>query len=91
MKKLIKSLKLMKKKGISAVKQSLEDEGATFRDIVIMREITKAAKVDLNIKIGGCVAKNDIFTIEFKNHNFQMDWCIQRRYYRNRFLFSFHL
>ena len=61
MKKLIKSLKLMKKKGISAVKQSLEDEGATFKDIVIMREITKAAKVDLNIKIGGCEAKNDIF------------------------------
>ena len=48
MKKLIKSLKLMKKKGISAVKQSLEDEGATFRDIVIMREITKAAKAIVN-------------------------------------------
>ena len=47
MKKLIKSLKLMKKKGISAVKQSLEDEGATFKDIVIMREITKAAKVKI--------------------------------------------
>lgn len=61
MKKLIRSLKLMKKKGISAIKQSLEDEGATFKDIMTMREITKAAKVDLNIKIGGCEAKNDIF------------------------------
>tara|TARA_B100001057_G_scaffold499856_1_gene612164 strand:- start:126 stop:902 length:777 start_codon:yes stop_codon:yes gene_type:complete len=61
MKKLIRSLKLMKKKGISGIKQSLEDEGATFKDIMIMRKVTKAAKVDLNIKIGGCEAKNDIF------------------------------
>ena len=61
MKKLIKKLKFLKKIGVTAVKQSLEDEGASFKDIIIMRKITKAAKVDLNVKIGGCEAKNDIF------------------------------
>jgi len=61
MKKLIKKLKFLKKIGVTAVKQSLEDEGASFKDIITMRKITKAAKVDLNVKIGGCEAKNDIF------------------------------
>ena len=61
MKKLIKKLEAIKKFGITAVKQSLEDEGASFKDIVIMRKITKASNVDLNVKIGGCEAKNDIF------------------------------
>jgi len=61
MKKLIKKLEAIKKFGITAVKQSLEDEGASFKDIAIMRKITKAINVDLNVKIGGCEAKNDIF------------------------------
>ncbi len=61
MKNLIQNLKSLKKIGVVAVKQSLEDEGASFRDIKIMRKITKAAKIRLNVKIGGCEAKNDIF------------------------------
>ena len=61
MKKLITKLKALKKIGVTGVKQSLEDEGASFKDIIIMRKITKAANVDLNVKIGGCEAKNDIF------------------------------
>lgn len=61
MKNLVKKLKSLKKIGAVAVKQSLEDEGASFKDIEIMRKITNAAKINLNVKVGGCEAKNDIF------------------------------
>ncbi len=61
MKNLITDLKKLKKIGMIAVKQSLEDEGATFRDIELMRKITLKAGVNLNVKIGGCEAKNDIY------------------------------
>ena len=61
MRKLIKKLKYLKKNGISAVKLSLEDEGASFKDVLIMRKITREVNLDLNVKIGGCEAKNDIF------------------------------
>ena len=59
--KLIHTLKKLKKYGVSAVKQSLEDEGASFEEIKKMREISLKANLDLNVKIGGCEAKNDIF------------------------------
>ena len=47
--------------GVIAVKQSLEDEGAGFNDLLIMRKLTKKAGLKLDIKIGGCEAKNDIY------------------------------
>ena len=61
MKRLINKLKILKKLGASGVKQSLEDEGVSFQDIEIMRVLTKKIKMKLNVKIGGCEAKNDIF------------------------------
>ena len=61
MNNLIKHLKELKKFGMRAVKQSLEDEGATFKDIELMRKITFKVGTDLNVKIGGCEAKNDIY------------------------------
>jgi len=61
MKKISTVLKGLKNLGVSGVKQSLEDEGASFDDIKIMRKITKKLKLKLNVKIGGCEAKNDIF------------------------------
>ena len=61
MKRLINQLKILKKLGASGVKQSLEDEGVSFQDIEIMRVLTKKIKMKLNVKIGGCEAKNDIF------------------------------
>lgn len=61
MKELINTLKKLKKIGVIGIKQSFEDEGASFEDIENMRILTKAAKIDLNVKIGGCEAKNDIF------------------------------
>ena len=60
-KKLINQLKIFKKLGVTGVKQSLEDEGVSFQDIEIMRVLTKKIKMKLNVKIGGCEAKNDIF------------------------------
>ena len=50
MQTFILNLKKLKKLGAIAVKQSLEDEGASFEDIKKMRTITLAAKLDLNVK-----------------------------------------
>lgn len=55
--KILKELKLL---GVSGVKQSTEDEGSSFEHIKFMRKITKDVGIKLNIKIGGCEAKNDI-------------------------------
>ena len=57
----IKKLKEIKKLGVSSVKHSTEDEGMSFNDITLMRKITSQAGIKLNIKIGGCEVKNDIF------------------------------
>ena len=53
MKKIIKLLKDLKKINAVAVKQSLEDEGASYEDLIVMRKITRKAKLLLNVKIGG--------------------------------------
>jgi len=62
--KLIDQLKSLKKFGIVAIKQSLEDEGASFEDVSSMRKISKKLGLKLNVKVGGCEAKNDIFFCE---------------------------
>ena len=64
MKKFVKYLKNLKKFNVVAVKQSLEDEGASFEEIKLMRRITKAAGLQHNIKVGGCEAKTDIYSCE---------------------------
>ena len=60
MKRIINHLKYLKKLNVVGVKQSLEDEGASFDDLRIMRHITRKAGLELNVKIGGCEAKNDM-------------------------------
>ena len=64
MKKIINYLKKLKKQNIVAVKQSLEDEGASFDELKLMRSISKRAGLQLNIKVGGCEAKTDIYFCE---------------------------
>ena len=44
MEKLIKKLRKLKKYNVVGIKQSLEDEGATFEDLIIMRKVTKKPK-----------------------------------------------
>ena len=61
MQKIINTLKNLKKYNAVAVKQSLEDEGVSQDDLILMKQITLKAKLDLNVKIGGCEAKNDIY------------------------------
>ena len=61
MKSLINKIKKLKKLGIVGIKQSLEDEGSSFEDLQLIKKITKKNKLKLNVKIGGCEAKNDIF------------------------------
>jgi len=58
---ILKNLIKLKKLGASGVKQSLEDEGATFEDVKLMRRLSKKVGLPLNVKIGGCEAKNDIY------------------------------
>ena len=58
--KFVLDLIKLKKLGAVSVKQSLEDEGASFDDIKKMRAMTLAANLDLNVKVGGCEARNDI-------------------------------
>jgi len=65
MQKLINSLKKLKSLNAVAIKQSLEDEGASYEDLIVMKKITKKAGLDLNVKIGGCEAKNDIYFCEW--------------------------
>lgn len=65
MKKIVNVLKNLKKFNITAVKQSLEDEGACYEDLILMKKITQKASLDLNVKIGGCEAKNDIYFCEW--------------------------
>ena len=64
MKKIINHLKKLKKQNIVAVKQSLEDEGASFEELTLMRQITKKASLKHNVKVGGCEAKTDIYFCE---------------------------
>ena len=64
MKNIINDLRQLKKLGAVAIKQSLEDEGAGFKDLALMRKITKIG-LKLNVKIGGCEAKNDIHFFNF--------------------------
>lgn len=60
MKELFNIIVKLKKLGAVAVKQSLEDEGVGFDEISFMRKITKKNNLKLNVKVGGCEAKNDI-------------------------------
>ena len=46
--------------GLVGIKTSFEDEGASRKDIKKMRAMTLAANLDLNVKVGGCEARNDI-------------------------------
>jgi|TARA_R110001592_G_scaffold114664_2_gene314694 4-hydroxy-2-oxoheptanedioate aldolase len=61
MKNLVTKLKLLHKNyNVIGIKQSTEDEGAKYNDILTMRRITELCDLKLSIKIGGCEAKNDI-------------------------------
>ena len=60
MEKIINQLKKLKKLGATGIKQSLEDEGAGFNEIILLKDY-KTSWSGLNIKIGGCEAKSDIF------------------------------
>ncbi len=61
MKTLIDQLSRLKKDyNIAGIKQSFEDEGVTYDDVVTMRRITELCGLPLFVKIGGCEAKTDI-------------------------------
>lgn len=60
LRKLIKDLNKLKDIGVTGIKQSFEDEGAIFDDVVKMRTISAHAGVKLSVKIGGCEAITDI-------------------------------
>ena len=86
MKKIIIELKKLKKFGMIAVKQSLEDEGATFKDIELMRKITLKAGINLNVKIGGCEAKNDIYFCKLIRANSIVAPMVESEYALRKFI-----
>ena len=86
MKKIIFSLKRLKKLGAVAVKQSLEDEGVSYDDLTVMKKITKKAKLQLNVKIGGCEAKNDIYFCEWLKVNSMVAPMVESPYALRKFL-----
>ena len=86
MKKLILKLKNLKRKGAVAIKQSLEDEGASFEDIKKMRMMTRSARLDLNVKIGGCEAKNDIFFCKSVGVDGIVSPMVESQYALNKFI-----
>lgn len=67
MKSIFKSLKILKKLGIKTVKKSFEDEGSTFEEIQMVRNLTSKLGMNLNVKIGGCEAKSDIIKCQYIN------------------------
>jgi hypothetical protein len=61
MKTLIEQLSCLKEDyNLAGIKQSFEDEGVTYDDVVTMRRITELCGLPLFVKIGGCEAKTDI-------------------------------
>ncbi len=60
MKHLIDELKTLKDFGIVGIKQSFEDEGVLFDDVVKMKRICSSLNIFLSVKIGGCEAISDI-------------------------------
>lgn len=87
-KKIIQKLKKLKKLGVSGVKLSLEDEGSTFEDLKLMRFLTISANLDLNIKIGGCEAKNDIMFCKLLKPNSVVAPMVESEYALKKFLVS---
>ncbi len=88
MKKIVNKLKKLKKLGMSGVKLSLEDEGSTFEDLRIMSKITKSLNINLNIKIGGCEAKNDINFCKSLNPNSIVAPMVESEYALKKFIQS---
>lgn len=57
---LINELKKLSNKGVVGVKQSFEDEGVLFDDVVKIKRMCDSSNIFLSIKIGGCEAISDI-------------------------------
>ena len=57
---LTDELKKLSNKGVVGVKQSFEDEGVLFDDVVKMKRMCDSSNIFLSIKIGGCEAISDI-------------------------------
>lgn len=87
------NLNLIKKKllnlkpyGAVGIKQSLEDEGASYKEIKVMRKITRQIGLKLNIKIGGCEAKNDIYFCKDINPDSMVAPMVESPYALKKFL-----
>ena len=84
--KITKKLKILKRHNVVGIKQSLEDEGATFDDLKLMRIITNKTNLNLNVKIGGCEAKNDIFFCKKIKTNSIVAPMIESKYALKKFI-----
>lgn len=59
---LIKGMTDLKNKhGVIGIKQSFEDEGVLYHDVIHVKRFTEACGLETFVKIGGCEAKSDLF------------------------------
>jgi hypothetical protein len=52
---------LKKNHGVIGIKQSFEDEGVLYHDIIHIKRFTETCGLETFVKIGGCEAKSDLF------------------------------
>ena len=63
--KILKKLKELKTEfNITAIKTEFESEGAIIEEVLLQKEISTIAEIELVVKIGGCEAINDLYTIK---------------------------
>ena len=86
--KIVSALKKLRNLGMSGVKLSLEDEGSTFEDLKLMSKITKSLNLNLNIKIGGCEAINDIIFCKSLSPNSIVAPMVESEYALKKFIQS---
>ena len=60
MKQIVEELKELLNDGVVGIKQSFEDEGVLFDDVVKMKRICDSVGAYVSVKIGGCEAISDI-------------------------------
>ena len=83
---LVEKLNNLKQTGVVAIKQSFEDEGVIFEDLIKMRRLTDICQLPLFVKIGGCEAKSDINNCVALGVDYVIGPMIESRFAMSKFL-----
>ena len=86
MSSLVEQLNSLKNLGVVGIKQSFEDEGVIFDDLIKMRRLTDICQLPLFVKIGGCEAKTDINNCVALGVDYAIGPMIESRFAMSKFL-----